>query len=124
LSTANGALLVALGTVVVVVVGAGVVVVTTAVGTVVVVVSLLLLLVIATAVPAAAAPAPTMPMTAPVPIVLAPTKPAGRLGKTATTALLRNGATGCFLHSCSERTTTGSNSAVRAGSKALFCAST
>src|SRR6185436_12316991 len=122
--TANGALF-ALGSVVVVVVtGARVVVVVVVLmptATVVVVVALLLLLATTTAVPATAAPAPTMPTTAAVPIVPAPTNPAGTLGNTATVALFRNGATGTsFLHSCADRTTIGADSAVRAGSKALF----
>ncbi|PYQ40170.1 MAG: hypothetical protein DMF77_19205 [Acidobacteria bacterium] len=76
------------------------------------------------AVPATAAPAPTIPTTAAVPIP-PPTKPAGTAGNTATVALFKNGATGTFfLHSWADFTTMGSNSAVRAGSKALFCAST
>jgi hypothetical protein len=83
----------------------------------------LLLLATTAAVPAAAAPAPTIPTMAAVPMP-PPTNPAGTAGKTATVALLRNGATGTsFLHSCAERTTIGAYSAVRAGSKVLFWAS-
>src|SRR5438874_4197354 len=122
-STAFGGLFPVGGVVVVVVVGARVVVVVvvlTTTATVVVVVSWLLLVATTAAVPAAAAPAPTIPTTAAVPIP-PPTKPAGTAGNTATVALLRNGATGTFfLHSWADFTTMGSNSAVRAGSKALF----
>src|SRR5207244_11005943 len=121
LRTAKGDLLPAFGTVVVVVVvGARVVVVVVVLMTAgTVAVSWLLLVATTAAVPAAAAPAPTIPTTAAVPIP-PPTKPAGTAGNTATVALFKNGATGTFfLHSWADFTTMGSNSAVRAGSKAL-----